>query len=248
MVAVGGQVCVDRYESTLVEGNSGRVLSPFYPPQPKLATALFATWSQVHDDERSGAKVFALPELPPFQQSNVRAVAASWAQSIPSAYVSGDMAKQVCQATGKRLCTESEWVTACRGSAQTLYPYGERYEQSACNVFGDHHPGHILHGNSSTGLLDPRLNQVMVDGQRLLRPTGTTPRCVSRWGNDGIYDMVGNLDEWIDDPDGTFVGGFYARGTRSGCNARVSAHAPNYFDYSTGVRCCQDPTVASAAE
>ena len=65
--------------------------------------------------------------------------------------------------------------------------------------------------------------------------------CASKWGDDAVFDMVGNLDEWTDDPRGTFVGGFYARATRAGCDARVSSHGASYFDYSTGVRCCGDP-------
>jgi hypothetical protein len=51
--------------------------------------------------------------------------------------------------------------------------------------------------------------------------------------------MVGNLDEWVDDPRGAFLGGFYARATSNGCDARVSEHPPEYFDYSLGVRCCR---------
>jgi formylglycine-generating enzyme required for sulfatase activity len=72
-----------------------------------------------------------------------------------------------------------------------------------------------------------------------LRLTGKTPSCVSRWGADRIYDMVGNLDEWVDDEAGLFLGGFYARSTREGCESRVSSHAPIYYDYSTGARCCR---------
>jgi hypothetical protein len=68
--------------------------------------------------------------------------------------------------------------------------------------------------------------------------TGATAGCRSDWGNDAIYDMVGNLDEWVDDPSGVFVGGFYARSTREGCEARVGVHPPVYYDYSTGARCC----------
>ena len=51
--------------------------------------------------------------------------------------------------------------------------------------------------------------------------------------------MVGNLDEWIDDPDGTFVGGFYSRGTREGCDSIIEVHDYTYYDYSLGVRCCK---------
>jgi len=98
----------------------------------------------------------------------------------------------------------------------------------------------MLHGNASEGLSDPRLNLVKLDGADLLRETGGTPLCKSVWGSDGVYDMVGNLDEWVDDPEGLFLGGFYSRATRNGCEARISAHPMVYFDYSTGFRCCAD--------
>jgi hypothetical protein len=73
----------------------------------------------------------------------------------------------------------------------------------------------------------------------LLRQTGATHSCRSEWGQDAVFDMVGNLDEWIDDETGAFVGGFYARATREGCDARITSHPPEYFDYSLGVRCCR---------
>ena len=56
-----------------------------------------------------------------------------------------------------------------------------------------------------------------------------------------MIDMVGNLDEWVSDAEGVFVGGFYSRGTRTGCLSRVSTHVRSYSDYSTGARCCKDP-------
>lgn len=37
-----------------------------------------------------------------------------------------------------------------------------------------------------------------------------------------------------------FLGGFYARSTANGCEAKVTNHASTYYDYSTGVRCCRD--------
>jgi hypothetical protein len=107
-----------------------------------------------------------------------------------------------------------------------------------CNVFQPAHPAGKLHADFSINHLDPRLNQVKYQGQPLLKRTGSVKTCASRWGDDAIYDMVGNLDEWIDDPNGAFLGGFYSRSTKEGCDASVSAHPPNYFDYSIGVRCC----------
>jgi formylglycine-generating enzyme required for sulfatase activity len=56
-----------------------------------------------------------------------------------------------------------------------------------------------------------------------------------------IFDMVGNVDEWVDDETGRFAGGFYARATNSGCESQVASHSPLYYDYSIGVRCCKTP-------
>jgi hypothetical protein len=243
MVAVAGRVCVDRYESSLVEADHGELISSYYPPSAKLAQTLLDKWTTERDaaPEGSLSKTMLLPDLPEVHRTMRAPKAMSWPGSIPNGYVTGEMAENACKNSGKRLCSEREWVTACRGETQTQFPYGDKYKQDACNVFREDHPASILHGSASQGHSDPRLNLVDSDGKPLLRVTGGTPGCVSKWGEDGIHDMVGNLDEWIDDRGGTFVGGFYSRATRSGCDARVQNHAYSYFDYSTGVRCCKDP-------
>lgn len=244
MVAVAGRVCVDRYEASLVEVETHEPLSPFYPPSPKLLAWSLDHWTKERDAEQPGslAKEMPLPALPTFQTSATWTwKAMSWPHATPNGYVTGEQAKSACDRAGKRLCSETEWVTACRGQRQTKFPYGAEYKDGACNVFREDHPAHVLHGEFSVGLTDPRLNLITVDERPLLRDTGKTERCASQWGDDAIFDMVGNLDEWIDDPEGTFVGGFYSRATRSGCDARVRNHPISYFDYSTGVRCCKDP-------
>jgi formylglycine-generating enzyme required for sulfatase activity len=134
-----------------------------------------------------------------------------------------------------------EWHHACRGEHDQQFPYGDAYQDGVCNVNRENHPAAILHGNSSIGHLDPRLDRVASSVGPLMRTTGATPECASRWGDDAIYDMVGNLDEWVDEKSGAFAGGFYSRGTRNGCEALVDAHPAGYLDYSTGVRCCRDP-------
>ncbi|HEY8945757.1 MAG TPA: hypothetical protein VIM73_15915, partial [Polyangiaceae bacterium] len=99
------------------------------------------------------------------------------------------------------------------------------------------HPAGVLHRDASREHRDPRLNLVADAEGPLLRKTGETPTCRSEWGSDAVFDMVGNVDEWV--ADGSFVGGFYARATREGCDARISSHAREYFDYSLGARCCR---------
>ena len=99
----------------------------------------------------------------------------------------------------------------------------------------------LLYENPSINHTDPRFNKVGPERAPLLRRTGATPRCASRWGEVEVFDMVGNLDEWVDDPEGTFVGGFYARAKKDGCASTVRSHSFDYADYSTGFRCCAAP-------
>src|SRR6185436_16280233 len=112
----------------------------------------------------------------------------------PSGYVTGLLAESACAAAGKRLCTRGEFVTACRGEDGTVYPYGDTFEEDACNVYREAHPATLLHGNPSIGHLDPRLNRVRASGEPLFREAGASPACQSRWGGDAVYDLVGNLD------------------------------------------------------
>jgi formylglycine-generating enzyme required for sulfatase activity len=186
------------------------------------------------------ARSFPLPELSRFQRlERFEASAVSVANVTPQGYLSRELARRACENAHKRLCTHAEWQIACRGERGTQFPYGDEYVVGRCNVWRQTHPAHVFHGNASLGHLDPRLNLIVeYDAGPLLRATGTTPTCVSRFGNDVIYDMVGNLDEWVDDEPGVFVGGFYSRSTNKGCDAKVSSHAPTYYDYSTGARCC----------
>ncbi|XYH98100.1 hypothetical protein ACMHYB_61900 [Sorangium sp. So ce1128] len=251
MVAIeGGRFCIDRFEAMLVDGATGQALSPDYPSTPNLLELTLAEWSTGR--RRTGdvhARAFPLPLLPGWQRGRaIAALARSRPGVRPSGYVTGLVAESACAAAGKRLCSVEEFVTACRGEDDTLYPYGDTFEEGACNVFRAGHPAAQLHGNASIGHLDPRLNRVRVAGEPLLRETGGSPRCRSRWGSDAVHDLVGNLDEWVNEPGGAFAGGFYSRSTRAGCEALVTAHPRSYLDYSTGVRCCQDGPAPAAPD
>ncbi len=242
MVSIAGRFCVDRFESMLVDARTGVPLSPDYPTTPNLLDFVLAEWSTAR--ERTGnvhARAFPLPWISPSRAgARPEPLAVARLGVRPSGYVTGVVAEAACAAAGKRLCTLDEFVTACRGEDDTLFPYGDTYQDGVCNVFREEHPAALLHGNASIGHLDPRLNRVPSRGRPLLQRTGDSPACRSRWGDDAVYDMVGNIDEWVNEGNGAFAGGFYARSTRSGCEAVVTAHPRAYLDYSTGVRCCQD--------
>ncbi|WP_199693922.1 hypothetical protein, partial [Sorangium cellulosum] len=242
MVRVARRFCVDRYEAVLLDRETGLEISAFYPPSRQAAASVERTWSkmrlQLGDAE---ARQMELPLLPGWQkQREFEPRAVSRKGVLPQGYTSGAQAALACRNAGKRLCTLEEWRTACRGERDEQFPYGPTYADGRCNVFREGHPAAVLHRDVSLGHSDPRLNLVRVAGAPLLRRTGETATCASAWEDDAVSDMVGNLDEWIDDPEGTFVGGFYARATREGCMARVASHDFAYFDYSTGVRCCAD--------
>lgn len=240
MVSVAGRYCIDRYEARLVETEKGRRISPYYHPTQGSTAATFKAWEQMRftmgDEEH---QLLPIPAPPYFQLSTPFQIkAVSEANVVPNGYMSGMVAETACKNAGKRLCSEEEWVTACRGEADRKFPYGDTYEPGRCNVHSGVHPAKILHGSASLGHLDPRLNQFSHDGRPLLHATGTNPDCISRWGGDGIADMVGNLDEWINDEQGAFLGGFYSRATKEGCQSKITAHPRAYYDYSLGVRCC----------
>ncbi|MCC6554496.1 MAG: SUMF1/EgtB/PvdO family nonheme iron enzyme [Polyangiaceae bacterium] len=243
MVRVAGRTCVDRYESILLDTRTGAQISPYYPPSHRQAVSIEKLWGRMRlEVGDADARRLDLPVLPPWQRERdfePRAVPRKGV--VPQGYTSGAQAALACRHAGKRLCTLDEWRAACRGERDQPVPYGSTYEPGRCNVFRETHPALVLHGDMSRGHSDPRLNLVTHKGAPLLRRTGETATCLSAWEGDAIADMVGNVDEWIDDPEGTFAGGFYSRATREGCMATVSVHPFDYFDYSTGVRCCADP-------
>ncbi len=224
----------------MVDKRTGEALSPYYPPLPAQLSEVWRGWlverRQLGDDS---ARAMPLPSLGELQRTGkFEAQAVSRPGAIPQSYLSLPLARRACANAGKRLCSQEEWVGACKGKAGRKYPYGDSYRAGVCNVYRFIHPAAVLHGSASLGHRDPRLNLVDEGEAPLLRGTGELQRCASGWEEDRAFDMVGNLDEWVED--GMFLGGFYARSTTQGCEAKVSSHAPTYYDYSTGTRCCRD--------
>jgi formylglycine-generating enzyme len=180
----------------------------------------------------------------PFESVNKLKVKAVSQRGVrPQAYISRHQAQAACENAGKRLCTDKEWVTACRGRQTTLFPYGDERKRGYCNDAGvspfNHYYGSggaepPLSAYNWANMNDARLNQL--DGS--LAPTGAFKRCRSSYG---AYDMVGNLHEWTSAASGTFRGGYYLDTWQhgDGCSYRTTAHAPHYHDYSTGFRCCK---------
>lgn len=214
MALVDDRVCIDRWEASLVERVPGGAERAFSPYLPI-------------DGREALVRAVSRPGV------------------VPQGYISGKQAAMACSASGKRLCSGDEWEHACRGPSNYQFPYGDTRRASACN--DDIRPVHPiaevgqLLGLSREQLWHEGMNQAIINQlPDTLLPTGARAECTNAYG---VYDMVGNLHEWIDDPDGTFRGGYYMDTSKNGdgCSYRTTAHDFTYHDYSTGFRCCMDP-------
>lgn len=162
---------------------------------------------------------------------------------IPQAYISKEQAESACKNAGKRLCTDDEWIAACKGKKPTTYPYGDEYKVGRCNDSGRSSFNHYYGQEGGpapqsaftwANMNDERLNQM----KGTVAKTGSYSKCKNSYK---LYDMVGNLHEWTSAATGTFRGGYYldTKINGEGCNYKTTAHGGKYRDYSTGFRCCK---------
>ena len=139
------------------------------------------------------------------------------AKALPTTGVSWTAAKNTCERSGKRLCSEVEWERACKGPGSSRFPYGNTYDADACN----------------TEDADAR-------ARPLARPVDFK-KCRSGFK---AYMMSGNAEEWTADAVG---GQRVAKGGSSDrpdfasrCSARRPL-SPKTASGMLGFRCCADP-------
>jgi tetratricopeptide (TPR) repeat protein len=107
----------------------------------------------------------------------------------PVVFVSWNDAKAFCRWLSRkekrnyRLPTEAEWEMACRaGSVWARYPWGARLPGDGDTNFGD--------GNPKL----PESLTTVDDGYQYVSPVGSFPPNAF-----GLYDMAGNVMEWVED-------------------------------------------------
>lgn len=211
---VPADFCIDRYEAATATAAPDGSLRPHPFDQPV-----------------DGLTVWAV----------VPAVAAG---QKPQAYISAVQARAACARSGKRLCTAAQWLHACRGPLDTLYPYGGTYQKGACNEGRPTNPVNDCFGPGSGVFTAEHMNSPCCVAQpNTVAVGGSFPLCQSGYG---VFDLHGNLHEWVDETTagghGVFRGGFFvdAKINGAGCTYRTTAHLPSYHDYSNGFRCCAD--------
>lgn len=187
-----------------------------------------------------GRAMIAVPNGPgksffidPYEQVVTKKGKARSAPGNAPSQVSWFDAKAACEAGGKRLCTEQEWVTACAGQPAVdnnnnkwfsdddlegnMYPYGAYHAAGKCNDQGDKYKGRPV-------------------------ASGSKPQCRT---TSGIFDLTGNIGEWVNGEESraTLMGGQSSSGEGARCNARSYGSGVGRRNHTTGFRCCADANV-----
>ncbi|MBN2341952.1 MAG: fibro-slime domain-containing protein, partial [Deltaproteobacteria bacterium] len=135
------------------------------------------------------------------------------------------------------VCSAGQWQAACEmgGTAETLYPYGELYNDSYCNGI-DYTPASGLE----------------------LIPVGDLITCLADWGQTpNLFDMSGNAEEWTSTETSTGSGVYQIRGgsyndQADGLSCSFDLWAANGSTFkmdNLGFRCCRgfDPDTLCAS-
>ncbi len=143
--------------------------------------------------------------------------------ALPWANVTWADAEAACANAGARLCTAAEWQRACAGAGGgRAYPYGVDYDALACNG-----------GENDVDPASPGLQDGPLIG-------GALATCET----EGVYDLSGNLKEWIDEADADLRavrGGGFETNVAAGLTCvQDSDLKPAIFRASSiGFRCCR---------
>ncbi len=167
--------------------------------------------------------------------------------ALPRVMVTWIDAKKTCEAEGKRLCGDDEWTLACEGPERFPYPTGWVRDNKACNI--DVWTPMV----NENRLFSSNKDIAAAEFRRLDHRTanGARPGCASAYG---VHDLTGNVDEWTTNatmPGASFTaipyvsvlkgGHWIANFPRNRCRPSTPGHAPYFYSYAQGFRCCADP-------
>ncbi|MEM9695513.1 MAG: SUMF1/EgtB/PvdO family nonheme iron enzyme, partial [Myxococcota bacterium] len=146
-------------------------------------------------------------------------------------------AEKWCAKRGRRLCTEQEWELACEGPQYLPWVYGWSVDTRLCNSNKGWKPVDFEAFGKDRATARKETDRLWQG-----TPSGRYQMCISSFG---IYDLMGNVEEWVVSRSrrtkpGSLMGGFWAK-PWTGCRGTNDAHQPTFAFYETGFRCCVDP-------
>ena len=130
---------------------------------------------------------------------------------MPKNNVSYYEAVKICASLGKHLCYEDQWKKACKGKYNYRYSYGMNYKKLRCNTAGN--------------------KDKVVE-------SGIFYKCRSFHG---VYDLNGNLSEWVQTLDGipkAYGGNYLTEKFNSTCDSYIKVDRNKRF-FHVGFRCCK---------
>ena len=165
----------------------------------------------------------------------------------PVVGVTWEESRDLCSASGKRLCKDKEWTLACEGHERVPYPYGFKRDKEACNIDREY----IMPDNDAYGDLKRRSAEIARTDQR--DKSGERASCTSPFG---VHDMTGNVDEWVvnekgkpnEEPYVSGLKGGYWGPVRNRCRPMTTDHNQWHSGYQIGFRCCGDVDERSSGE
>jgi hypothetical protein len=199
-------------------------------PETKMRCAEFAPTSECHG--KTAKKHFCIDQFEyPNTPGEKPVVMTTWIQ-----------AESTCSKEGKRLCNETEWTLACEGQEHLPYPYGYARNSDACNIDKPHPDV------DEKALANPSKRDAEVARLDQRDASGSREACVSPYG---VYDMTGNVDEWVVNESGKpfksgLKGGYWGP-VRDRCRPMTTAHNEEFSFYQIGFRCCGEPSASPAA-
>jgi len=150
--------------------------------------------------------------------------------------------RDACAASGKRLCTTYEWVTACQDAPAVdddgTGSFADDYIEGNQFPYADYYAGGWCHDNDQ----DKRGADGEVTRKGGPTKTGSKPRCATPTA---VFDLSGNVAEWAGatESDAVLLGGDYRAGDKTGCFRPNPTWGPGHKNDRMGFRCCSDGPV-----